>query len=170
MQHTKKANAFANIIACTLRGSSRHFAKRLCPVENNKQGNIQFRCFFQFLWIATCVLKCISWFLASTKTLNLQTYYTEKGFSVAEAKATGLLCWWLSNAGIISSYPTLIAKKIVSTHCNSTSYLNLSWRSVIGHFSRTHQKLDSCWLEIKLLHNQFCFHWQIIFLVLFCFL
>ena len=67
--------------------------------------------FFQFLWIATCVLKCISWFLASTKTLNLQTDYTEKGFSVAEAKATGLLCWWLSNAGIISSYPTLIAKK-----------------------------------------------------------
>ena len=77
------------------------------------------------LTISDQKLKCMSWFLASTKTLNLQTYYTEKGFSVAEAKATGLLCWWLSNAGIISSYPTLIAKKIVSTHCNSTSYLAL---------------------------------------------
>ena len=126
-------------------------------------------CFFQFLWIATCVLQCISWFLASTKTLNLQTYYTEKVFSVAEAKATGLLCWWLSNTGIISSYPTLIAKKIVSTHRNSTSYLVSSWRPVIGHFSRTHHKLDSCWLEISLSSIKFAFTGKSYFLYCFVF-
>ena len=96
------------------------------------------------LTISDQKLKCMSWFLASTKTLNLQTYYTEKGFSVAEAKATGLLCWWLSNAGIISSYPTLIAKK--------NSFYALQFNIVPGSFredlllgtSRTHHKLDSC--------------------------